>query len=219
MNMSALWKLSYGMYALTAMDDNRPTGCIINTAVQVTSQNPTIAISLNRNNYTYDVIKKSGKFALSIISEETSQNVIARLGFCSGRDTDKFAEAEFAWAMRDGLPIITDKASAYITAEVLGSYEMETHFVILARVLAADVLSEAQPMTYKYYHEKLKGKASKKAPTYIEEKEEKTKGNRYKCTICGYIYDDDKEKVKFADLPDDWKCPLCGVGKDKFIKI
>ena len=213
MNMSALWKLSYGMYALTAMDGNRPTGCIINTAVQVTSQNPTIAISLNRNNYTYDVIKKSGKFALSIISEETSQNVIARLGFCSGRDTDKFAEAEFAWEMRDDLPIITDKTSAYITAEVLGSYEMETHFVILARVLEADVLSEAQPMTYKYYHEVIKGRAPKNAPTYQAPEAAENGKEKWVCGVCGYVYEGNLEQESA-----DFVCPVCKQPKSMFRK-
>lgn len=213
MNMSALWKLSYGMYALIAMDGNRPTGCIINTAVQVTSQNPTIAISLNRNNYTYDVIKKSGKFALSIISEETSQNVIARLGFCSGRDTDKFAEAEFAWEMRDGLPIITDKTSAYITAEVLGSYEMETHFVILARVLEADVLSEVQPMTYKYYHEVIKGRAPKNAPTYQAPEAAESGKEKWVCGVCGYVYEGSLEQESA-----DFVCPVCKQPKSMFRK-
>lgn len=213
MNMSALWKLSYGMYALTTMDGNRPTGCIINTAVQVTSQNPTIAISLNRNNYTYDVIKKSGKFALSIISEETSQNVIARLGFCSGRDTDKFAEAEFAWEMRDGLPVITDKTSAYITAEVLGSYEMETHFVILARVLEADVLSETQPMTYKYYHEVIKGRAPKNAPTYQAPEAAEIGKEKWVCSVCGYVYEGKLEQESA-----DFVCPVCKQPKSMFKK-
>jgi len=90
MDKSVLWKISYGMYALTVMDGERPTGCIINTAVQVTSDNPTIAISVNKNNYTFTALEKSGKFALTILSEATPQNVIARLGFCSGCDTNKF---------------------------------------------------------------------------------------------------------------------------------
>lgn len=213
MNMSALWKLSYGMYALTAMDDSRPTGCIINTAVQVTSQNPTIAISLNRNNYTYDVIKKSGRFALSVLSEQTPQNVIARMGFCSGRDTDKFAAAEFAWEMRGELPVITDKTSAYITAEVLGSYEMETHFVILARVLDADVLGEAQPMTYKYYHEVIKGRAPKNAPTYQAPEAETDGKEKWVCSVCGYVYEGNLEQEAA-----DFVCPVCKQPKSMFKK-
>lgn len=215
MNMSALWKLSYGMYALTAMDGQRPTGCIINTAVQVTSQNPTVAISVNRDNYTYDVICRAGKFALSIISEQTSQNVIARLGFCSGRDTDKFAAAEFSWELRDGLPVITDNCCGYITAEVLGSYEMETHFVILARVLDAQILSDAQPMTYKYYHEVIKGRAPKNAPTYqgpaAEENEQAQE--RWVCSVCGYVYEGD-----LSQEPDTFVCPVCKQPKSNFKK-
>ena len=130
MDKSVLWKISYGMYALTVMDGERPTGCIINTAVptgciintavQVTSDNPTIAISVNKNNYTFTALEKSGKFALTILSEATPQNVIARLGFCSGCDTDKFEACGFSWEMKNGLPVITDKTSGYITAEVLG---------------------------------------------------------------------------------------------------
>lgn len=212
MNMSALWKLTYGMYALTSMDGARPTGCIINTAVQVTSQNPTIAISLNKNNYTYDVIKAHGKFALSIISEATSQNVIAKLGFCSGRDTDKFAGNDFSWEMKQGLPVVTDKTSGYITAEVLGSYEMETHFVILARVTDADVLSENTPMTYKYYHEVIKGKAPKNAPTYQEEKAE-AGSEKWVCGICGYVYEGD-----LTAEADDFVCPICKQPKKMFKK-
>ncbi len=212
MNLAALWKLSYGMYALTAMDGERPTGCIINTAIQVTSKNPTIAISLNKDNYTYDVIKKTGKFAVSIISEATSQNVIARLGFCSGRDTDKFADNEFSWKMINELPVVTDATSGYITAEVLGSYEMETHFVILARVTDADVISENIPMTYKYYHEVIKGKAPKNAPTYQEEKAE-TGSEKWICGVCGYIYEGD-----LTAEADDFVCPVCKQPKSKFVK-
>lgn len=213
MNISALWKISYGMYALTAMDGNRPTGCIINTAVQVTSQNPTIAVSLNRDNYTYDVIKQSGKFALSVLSEQTSQNVIARLGFCSGRDTDKFAGTDFKWEMRGGLPVITDNASAFITAEVLGSYEMETHFVILARVLDADVFSDAQPMTYKYYHEVIKGRAPKNAPTYQAPEVETGEKEKWVCGICGYVYEGNLQQE-----PDSFVCPVCKQSKSMFKK-
>ena len=125
MDKSVLWKISYGMYALTVMDGERPTGCIINTAVQVTSDNPTIAISVNKNNYTFTALEKSGKFALTILSEATPQNVIARLGFCSGCDTNKFEACGFSWEMKNGLPVITDKTSGYITAEVLGMANMK----------------------------------------------------------------------------------------------
>ena len=84
MDMSVLWKLSYGMYAVGTLDEERPTGCIVNTVVQITSENPIIAVSMNKDNFTYKAIKECGKFSISILSERTSQNTIARLGFCSG---------------------------------------------------------------------------------------------------------------------------------------
>lgn len=213
MDKSVLWKISYGMYALTVMDGERPTGCIINTAVQVTSDNPTIAISVNKNNYTFTALEKSGKFALTILSEATPQNVIARLGFCSGCDTDKFEACGFSWEMKNGLPVITDKTSGYITTEVLGKYEMETHFVILARVVDAEVLGDYTPMTYKYYHDVIKGKAPKNAPTYQEETVE-TAGEKWVCTICGYVYEGDLTKE-----PDDFTCPICRQPKSRFKKV
>lgn len=213
MDKSVLWKISYGMYALTVMDGERPTGCIINTAVQVTSDNPTIAISVNKNNYTFTALEKSGKFALTILSEATPQNVIARLGFCSGCDTDKFEACGFSWEMKNGLPVITDKTSGYITAEVLGKYEMETHFVILARVVDAEVLGDYTPMTYKYYHDVIKGKAPKNAPTYQEETV-KPAGEKWVCTICGYVYEGDLTKE-----PDDFTCPICRQPKSRFKKV
>ena len=193
MDKSVLWKISYGMYALTVMDGERPTGCIINTAVQVTSDNPTIAISVNKNNYTFTALEKSGKFALTILSEATPQN--------------------FSWEMKNGLPVITDKTSGYITAEVLGKYEMETHFVILARVVDAEVLGDYTPMTYKYYHDVIKGKAPKNAPTYQEETVE-TAGEKWVCTICGYVYEGDLTKE-----PDDFTCPICRQPKSRFKKV
>lgn len=213
MDKSVLWKISYGMYALTVMDATRPTGCIINTAVQVTSVNPTIAISVNKDNYTYTAIEKAGQFALTILSEATPRNVIARLGFCSGRDTDKFTDCGFKWEIKDGLPVVMDKTSGYITAEVLGKYEMETHFVILARVLDAEVLGDYAPMTYKYYHDVIKGKAPKNAPTYQEEHVENT-GEKWVCGVCGYIYEGDLTKE-----PDDFTCPVCHQPKSMFKKM
>ena len=115
--------------------------------------------------------------------------------------------------MKNGLPVITDKTSGYITAEVLGKYEMETHFVILARVVDAEVLGDYTPMTYKYYHDVIKGKAPKNAPTYQEETVE-TVGEKWVCTICGYVYEGDLTKE-----PDDFTCPICRQPKSRFKKV
>lgn len=212
MEMAALWKLSYGMYAIGTLDGERPTGCIVNTVIQITSDNPVIAVSMNKNNYTYECIKRTGRFSISVLSEQTSQNVIAKLGFSSGRDTDKFDGSIFAWEYMDGLPVVNENSCAHITAEVVSMTEMETHFVILARVKDATVTSDYTPMTYKYYHEVIKGKAPKNAPTY-QAPEQKQGKETWVCSVCGYIYEGDLTKE-----PDDFVCPVCKQPKSMFKK-
>lgn len=212
MDMSVLWNISYGMYAIGTMDGDRPTGCIVNTVVQVTAENPVISVCMNKNNYTYDCIKNTKRFSVSILTEKTSQNVIAGLGFCSGKDRDKFNADLFKWEMVDGLPIVKDNTAGFIIADVIEMVEMETHYVILARVKDAKKDSDYTPMTYKYYHEVIKGKAPKNAPTYQAE-EVKTEGEKWICGICGYIYDGDIQKEA-----EDFKCPICKQPKSVFKK-
>ena len=215
MELSALWKLSYGMYAIGTLDGNRPTGCIVNTVIQITSDNPVIAISMNKKNYTYDCIKRTKKFAVSILSEQTSQNVIAKLGFCSGKDTDKFDSSLFSWGYMNGMPVVNEKVCAQITANVISMTEMETHYVLLARVEDAKNVSDYTPMTYKYYHEVVKGKAPKNAPTYqVPVEEVAPEKERWACSVCGYIYEGDLTKEL-----DTFRCPICQQPKSAFEKL
>jgi flavin reductase (DIM6/NTAB) family NADH-FMN oxidoreductase RutF/rubredoxin len=216
MDMSVLWKLSYGMYAIGTLDGTRPTGCIVNTVAQITSDNPVIAVSMNKNNFTYEAIKKTGRFTVSILTEKSNPNVISCLGFCSGRDRDKFNGKDFAWKEIDGLPVVKDNCAGHIVAEVVSMTEMETHYIILARVKDAVACSNYTPMTYKYYHEVIKGSAPKNAPTYQAPSAKKDSGTateKWVCTICGYVYEGDLTKE-----PDDWVCPICKQPKSKFVK-
>ena len=212
MDKSVLWKLTYGMYAIGTLDGERPTGCIVNTVIQITSDDPVIAVSMNKKNFTYEAIRKTGRFTVSILSEKTSQNVIARLGFSSGRDTDKFAGKLFEWEMMDGLPIVKANAAGYMLADVLTMYEVDTHYVILARVKDAQAGEDLTPMTYKYYHDVIKGKAPKNAPTY--QAEEAPKGKEvWVCSVCGYVYEGD-----LTQEPDSFVCPICKQPKSVFVK-
>lgn len=208
MDISVLWKLSYGMYALGTWDKERPTGCIINTAVQVTSENPTIAISLNKDNFTYEALCQSQRFSLSVLSEKTNPNVIAKLGFSSGRVCDKFDSTLFSWEVYDELPVVLENAAGYVTASVLAVHEMETHAVILARIEQTKNGADYTPMTYKYYHEVMKGKAPKNAPTY--QKEENTE-KKWICGVCGYAFPGD-----LSMEADTFICPVCGQPKSVF---
>lgn len=198
--------INYGMYIVSSKD-NKNVGCVINTLVQITSENPVIAISLNKENYTNEVIKKTKRFAVSLLSEKTNPNTIAKFGFSSSKDTDKFAEVNYE--IVDDLPVITDEVCGYLVCEVINIIDVDTHDVIIAKVKDTKKLTEISAMTYKYYHEVIKGQAPKKAPTYIEE-ETKEDEEVWVCDICGYVHK--------GPLPKDFKCPMCGVDASHFQK-
>jgi flavin reductase (DIM6/NTAB) family NADH-FMN oxidoreductase RutF len=205
--------ISYGMYLVTTKNNDFSSGCIINTLIQITSQNPLIAISLNKNNATHDEIVKSKKFAVSVLSEETNQEVIKTFGYFSSKEINKFENIKYNQI--NGLPVVSEDISSYLICNVVNIIDCETHDLFIGRVEVTEKVSDKIPMTYKYYHENRKGTSPKNAPTFIEEK----KKDAYRCTICGYIYDNEKEEIPFEELPDDWVCPRCGVGKELFEKI
>lgn len=166
MNQNTFRQLSYGVYVVTAWDNGRPTGCVANSAMQITSQPATIAISINHDNYTNRCIQELGKFALSILGEQTDPSVIGTFGFRSGRDFNKFDEK--APLMKSCMPVVAD-ACGYVVCDVIDKMETSTHTVFLGKVVDADVLNNDKPMTYAYYHEVVKGKSPKNAPTYLPE--------------------------------------------------
>ncbi len=167
MNNFTFTKLSYGVYVITSWaEGGRPTGCTANSAMQVTSSPATVAISINHDNFTNACIKNSGMFAINVLGENSSPAIIGNFGFKSGKDSDKFTEKP---ELRDFLPIV-DGAIAYITCKVIDAMESETHTVFLGEVIGAEIIDENDtPMTYAYYHNVIKGKSPKNAPTYIEE--------------------------------------------------
>lgn len=211
-NKDVFRDISYGMY-LVSTKDEKNVGCIINTLIQITSENPIIAISLNKNNETNRVITNTNKFAVSVLSEDTDQEIIKTFGYSSSRDINKFENIEYEEI--NNLPVIVKNVSSYLICDVINKIDCNTHDLFIGQVKETAKVSNNSPMTYKYYHEVRKGTSPKNAPTFQEVKHE----DAYRCTICGYIYDNAKEKVRFEDLPDDWKCPTCGVGKDMFEKI
>jgi flavin reductase (DIM6/NTAB) family NADH-FMN oxidoreductase RutF/rubredoxin len=216
MDNKVLRDISYGMYVVTANYNNRFVGCTINTLTQITSKNPIISISLNKDNYTNEAIKNTKRFVVNILSEKTSHEVINTFGFKTSKDVDKFRDCEYE--IKDQLPILKEEICGYLICEVLNVIDAETHDVILARIIDMNKISDNIPMTYKYYHEVIKGITPKNAPTYYIKPEHNT-GNLYRCSVCGYIYDDSKESIPFDNLPEDWKCPVCGSPKSVFKKI
>ena len=211
MNKNAFRQLSYGVYVISTWDNGRPTGCTANSAMQITSEPATIAVSINHDNYTNQCIKENGHFAVSILGENSEPGIIGTFGFKSGRDNNKFDEVEMA--VKGFMPVVAD-ACAYITCEVIDTMETSTHTVFLGKVTDADMLKKDDPMTYAYYHNVIKGKSPKAAPTYIPETEIPA-AEKYVCSVCGYVYNGE---LPFEQVAEDYKCPVCKQPKDVFKK-
>ncbi len=157
--------LSYGVYIVSTWDNGRPTGCTANSIMQVTSSPATVAISINHDNYTNSCIKDTGRFAVSIISEKSDPMIIGTFGFYTGKEKDKFDEVKneiFA-----NMPVVSDSCG-YFTCEVIDTMESETHTVFLGKVIDGMPKDNGAPMTYAYYHNVIKGKSPKNAPTFEE---------------------------------------------------
>ncbi len=206
--------MSYGMYVVGTMDGERPTGCIANSIMQITSSPATIAASINHDNYTNGCIEKSGMFSFSILAENSPSDLIGTFGFQSGKDTDKFSGVDYE--MISGVPVVKNTCG-YVVCKVIDKMETATHTVFLGEVIAAEVYDSLPEMTYSYYHKVIKGKSPKNAPTYLPEDTADTAPptsgkTKYVCQVCGYIYEGDT-------LPEDFICPICKQGADKFKKV
>lgn len=205
MNNKAMYKIGYGLYVLTSGNEEKKSGCIINTAIQVTSTPNCVSITVNKQNFTHDLIKESGIFNVSMISEQADFSLFTHFGFQSGRDVDKFADFKETAQAENGLPYITKQTNAYLSGKVKQEVDLGTHTMFIADVTAAEVLSEEPTATYDYYQKNIK-------PQPGEKKEEKSGTTKWRCTICGYEYEGE-------ELPEDFVCPLCKHGAADFEKV
>lgn len=231
MNLTSLFNLTYGLCLISSKNGDKINACVVNSVFQVTSENPTIAISMSKKNFTYEMIKKSGIFNISILGKQTPTSLIGNFGFKSGKDINKFENYNYEKG-KNGAPILKDYTISYIEAEVINSIEVGTHTVFIGKIVDCEYLSEAEPMTYAYYHNIKGGRSAKNAPTFaqqeaeeISRKTEKSSNNKkYKCDVCGYIYDPqigDPEngidsETSFEKIPEEWVCPICRVHKNRF---
>lgn len=202
MNTNALKNINCGLFVLTAADGEKQNGCIINTVMQVTSSPIKISVTVNKSNYTADMILKTGRLNVSCIDESAKFDLFKRFGFASGRDTDKFADFSDFAAADNGINYITANTNAYMSAEVCDTVDVGTHYIFVAEVTAAEVLSDVPSASYSYYHANIKP-----AP-----KAEKTEKTRWVCMICGYVYEGE-------ELPEDYICPLCKHPASDFRKM
>ncbi len=199
---NALYKLSYGLFALSAKSGERDNACIINTAVQLTEKVKRVSITVLRANHTHDIIKETGEFNLSVLTEEAPFSLFRRFGFQSGRDVDKFDGYTAVARSENGLLYLTAGANAFLSCRVIAENELDTHTQFIAEVTEARVLSDAPSATYAYYFDRIKPKPPKA--------DAQKKG--WVCKVCGYVYEGET-------LPADFVCPLCNHGAEDFEPI
>jgi ferric-chelate reductase [NAD(P)H] len=158
--------LSYGLYIVTSRDGERLNGQIVNTVIQVTSDPPRVAVIINKKNLTHEYILKSRTFGVSVLDEAAPLTFFGPFGFRSGRDFDKLSNVHFTEGIT-GCPLVTEHALSVLEARVFDQIDLGTHTVFMADAVSTEVLKVGKPLTYRYYHEELKGKPSKHAPTYM----------------------------------------------------
>ncbi len=226
MDTKVFRKISYGVYIVSSRNGDRINGQAANAVMQVCSEPPEIAIGINKENLTHEFIKESGVFAASILSQDAPLGLIGKFGFKSGREVDKFEDVPYRLG-ETGCPILLEHTLGYFECTVVKDLDVGTHTLFIGGVVDAQVFNEDKPMTYAYYHQVKRGTTPKTAPTYVEIKDERKEEKamkKYKCTVCGYIYDPDKGDPEggiapgtpFEKLPDDWVCPVCGASKEEF---
>lgn len=195
-NKNVTWKITQGMYVLTTENG----GCVVDAVSQVSGgDNPLIAVAVMKKNYTNELLKNNTKFAISVLSNDVNPEIIKTFGFNSSRDINKFENIETEKI--EELNIIKDSIG-YMVCEIVDSIDNDTHTLFIGKMVEADIFEEKEAMSYGYYQK------HKEELLKVTTENGKT---AWICTICNYIYYGD-------ELPDDFKCPVCGVGKELFKK-
>jgi len=194
----AMFKFSYGLFVLTAKDGEKDNGCIINTAIQVTASPLRISVTVNKANYTHDMIAKTKAFNISILSESAPFRIFQQFGFSSGKTTDKFADSNYSDRSANGIRFVSEHTNCVISGKVVDMYDYGSHTIFIAEVTQSVVLSNEKSVTYQYYFDNIKPKPQPP----------KDNKKSYVCKICGYVHE--------GDLPPDFVCPLCKHGAEDF---
>jgi rubredoxin/flavin reductase (DIM6/NTAB) family NADH-FMN oxidoreductase RutF len=232
MDLSALFTLSYGLYTIGSFSGSRVNAQIANAVFQVTSSPARIAVAVNRTELTNEFIKDSGYLAIGVLSQKADLPFIGHFGFKSGREVNKFETVPYL-TTQSGCPCPKKNILACIELKIETTVEVDTHTVFIGELTNSSLLGQGIPMTYSFYREVLCGKTPPTAPSFkaavtkkdteITQKEDKIMLS-YVCDVCGYIYDPEDGDpdggiapgTAFEDIPEDWVCPVCGVGKDQF---
>jgi len=188
---SAMYKIGYGLYAITTKTGEKHNAAIVNSVCQVTSTPNRVSVTVNKANYTHDILCDTKICNLNILSEETPFSVFESFGFRSGKDADKLADVNFTTSV-NGLAVLSENINGFISLKVEQYVDLDTHGMFICEVTEAQSINNNETMTYSYYHKNVKPKPAKK--------DDGKKG--FVCKICGYIYEGET-------LPDDFICPIC----------
>ncbi|MFO8184210.1 MAG: rubredoxin [Candidatus Aegiribacteria sp.] len=235
MDVTALFTITYGLYVVGSRREDKLNGQIANTVFQLTSDPVKMAVSINKTELTHQLISETGRCCIGVLSLEADMTFIGNFGFRSGRDIDKFAEFPH-FLTRGGCPLPKDNILAYIDLDICDTVDLETHTLFIGEVMDCGIRGDGTPMTYAYYREVLCGKTPPTAPSHVDasggveeqpEGKEENEMKKYVCNVCGYIYNPEmgdpdggiEAGTRFEDIPDDWVCPVCGVGKDQFSPV
>lgn len=200
MDNKAFFNIEYGLYVLTARDGDKDNGCIINTVMQVTSNPIVIAIGVNKQNFTHDMILRTKEFNISILTEDTPFDVFKHFGFQSGRATDKFKSYEDKLISENGLMYLSKYINSYLSCRVIEVIDFGTHSMFKAEVIDAKLRNNDETVTYTYYQK------------HIKPKPQAAEKTGWRCNVCGYVYEGE-------NLPSDFVCPICKHGAIDFSKI
>lgn len=217
----AFRSMSYGLYIISAKNGDSLAGCVVNTFQQVTSKPARVSVAINKENFTTGAVLESGRFEATVLAESATMELIGRFGFKSSADIDKFSDTQHVFD-EAGVPYVTEHAVAHVGARVIEAIDVGTHYLIVGEVECAEVLSDEAPMTYAYYHQVKGGKTPPKASSFDpnegtapSETAPKDVGKSrigWRCKLCGYV-------VEMDELPEDFRCPMCGVGREMFERI
>ena len=240
----AFRSLSYGLYIVTTQGESGHAGCVVNTFQQVTSSPAQAGIAINKENRTADALLQAGVFEVSVLAESAPMELIGRFGFHSSADIDKFADTAMA-IDAEGVPYVAEHTVAHFCVRVKQTLDLGTHIYVMGEVVESGVLSAEQPMTYAYYHQVKGGKTPPKASSFepadepvvaapafapagepapapaadasvptVEPEAGKAPAAAWRCKVCGHI------EYGYPDgLPEDFRCPVCGVGREFFERI
>ena len=197
MDKKAIYKLTYGLFLLSAREGERDNACIVNTVQQAASDPIRISVAVINANYTREMISRTGVFNVSVLDKDTPFSAFEHFGFRSGRDVDKLGDY---WFKRtdNGLAYFPQFANAVLSAKVVDSIDLGSHTLFIGEVTDAIKLSDVESLTYERYQNEIKPK--------------KPDSKGWRCTVCGYIYEGD-------ELPADFVCPICKHGPEVFEKI